>query len=121
MARGIEETLSAERRRLYALRDENRLWPHAEWARYCLDHPLTGILVRSLVWEYEADEGTWTAGLPHRAGSLTLDGRTADAAAITRVRLWHPDRSTPGQVAAVRALLTGHHVHQPCDRTGEVL
>ncbi|MFD7133799.1 DUF4132 domain-containing protein [Streptomyces sp. NPDC059894] len=86
LARGIEETLSAGRRRPYAPRDENRRWPHAEWARHYRDHPLTGALVRSLVREYAADEGAWTAGLPHPAGLLTPDGRVCRPARASAVR-----------------------------------
>ncbi|MBC2907457.1 hypothetical protein [Streptomyces cupreus] len=43
LAGKIEDTLSAERRRLRALLHENRLWPHAEWARYYRDHPRTAV------------------------------------------------------------------------------
>ncbi|MFI9542636.1 DUF4132 domain-containing protein [Streptomyces sp. NPDC052016] len=121
LARKIEESLGAERGRLRALLQENRLWPHAEWARYYRDHPLTGILTRSLIWEYETDEGTWTAGLPHPAGCLTLDGRTLDIAATTRVRLWHPARATPARTTTVRTFLTEHHIHQPYDQTAEAI
>ncbi|MET8768591.1 DUF4132 domain-containing protein [Streptomyces sp. NPDC004658] len=116
LARKIEETLSAERRRLNALLYENRVWPHAEWARYYRDHPLTGIFARSLIWEYESEEGIWTAGLPHLAGCLTLDGRTLDVAGTARIRPWHPKQATPAQVEAVRTFLTERDVHQPYDQ-----
>ncbi|UXY25128.1 DUF4132 domain-containing protein [Streptomyces sp. HUAS TT20] len=116
LARKIEETLSSERRRLYALQHENRLWPHAEWARYYRDHPLTGIFARALIWEYETEEGIWTAGLPHETGCHTLDGRTVDIAGTTRVRLWHSKRATPDQVDAVRVFLAERDVPQPYDQ-----
>lgn len=117
LARKIEETLSAERRRLCALLHEHRLWPHAEWARYYRDHPLTGIFARALIWEYEVEEGNWIAGLPHLASCLTLDGRTLQVADTSRVRLWHPKQATPAQVEAVRTFLSERGVHQPYDQT----
>ncbi|WP_435128425.1 DUF4132 domain-containing protein [Actinacidiphila sp. bgisy144] len=117
LAGRIEETLSAERRRLYELRRENRLWPYADWARHYRDHPLTGILARALVWEYESEDGTWTAGLPRPAGCLALDGRTLAVADTARVRLWRPEPASPAEVDAVRAFLAAHDVHQPYDQT----
>ncbi|MDX3696427.1 DUF4132 domain-containing protein [Streptomyces europaeiscabiei] len=117
LARTIEDTLSAERQRLYALREENRLWPYAEWAHYYRDHPLTGIVARALIWEYEMGPGSWTAGLPHPAGCLTLDGRTHAVTGTARVRLWNPTRATPAQVTEVRAFLAAREVHQPYGQT----
>ncbi|WP_335970665.1 DUF4132 domain-containing protein [Streptomyces sp. CA2R106] len=117
LAGRIEETLSAERRRLYGLRRENRLWPYADWARHYRDHPLTGILARALVWEYESEDGTWTAALPRPAGCLALDGHTLAVADTARVRLWRPEPASPAEVDAVRAFLAAHDVHQPYDQT----
>ncbi|WAZ19275.1 DUF4132 domain-containing protein [Streptomyces cinnabarinus] len=118
-ARTIEDALSAERRRLRALQHQSRVWPHEEWARYYRDHPLTGIIARALIWEYETAENTWTPALPTPAGCVTPDGGTINPAATTRVRPWHPDRATPAQITAVRTLLTDRGIQQPYDQTTE--
>ncbi|MDT9695274.1 DUF4132 domain-containing protein [Streptomyces sp. P17] len=119
LAGKIEDTLCAERRRLHALLHEDRVWPHAEWARYYRDHPLTGIFARALVWEYETGEGTWTAGLPHQKGCLALDGGIVDITGTTRVRLWHAKRATPTEITAVRTFLAGSGIQQPYDQLRE--
>lgn len=56
-AQELVATLDAERARLASLAGENRTWPWADWVRYYRDHPVTGVLARSLEWEYEAPGG----------------------------------------------------------------
>lgn len=54
-AQGIDATLTAERLRLAALAGENRTWLWPDWVRYYRDHPITGVIARSLEWEWECE------------------------------------------------------------------
>ena len=57
-------------------------WASDDWERYYIDHPVTGTLARSLLWEASADGGEqWIAGLPERtAGGWALAGADGTAA-----------------------------------------
>ncbi|MGH4031971.1 DUF4132 domain-containing protein [Actinomycetota bacterium Odt1-20B] len=56
-AKRIQAALAAERSRLAALSDGDRTWPWPDWQRFYLNHPITGVVTRSLEWEYEAADG----------------------------------------------------------------
>ncbi|MFE9444774.1 hypothetical protein ACFYO2_38690 [Streptomyces sp. NPDC006602] len=81
-AKGIQQTLTAERLRLALLADEKRSWLWPDWVRYYRDHPITGVVARSLEWEYEVPED----GRSHRPLDIGADGRAIPATARVRLR-----------------------------------
>ncbi|MEJ8641471.1 hypothetical protein WKI68_08185 [Streptomyces sp. MS1.HAVA.3] len=52
-AKRIEETVAEERRRIGAQAAEARTLSWPDWVRYYRDHPVTGVVTRSLAWEYQ--------------------------------------------------------------------
>lgn len=117
----LRQAVAAERARLETILAEGRVLDAASWARYYLDHPVTGALARRLLWEVSEDGRTWVCGLPEAdadhwrlvdpTGVQTAHTSTLDGGA--RVRLWHPVRSRPETVQRWREHLTGRELAQP--------
>ncbi|WP_051844117.1 DUF4132 domain-containing protein [Streptomyces sp. NRRL S-813] len=106
LAKEVRGTLSAERARVEALMSAGREWPYDEWCRYYRDHPVTGVLVRGLIWEFrnaEDDDGEWCAVAP----AAEPPGRPE------RVRLWHPIRASADDTRAWREHLVAERLRQP--------
>ncbi|MEU8106462.1 DUF4132 domain-containing protein [Nonomuraea muscovyensis] len=99
VAKEVRRTLAAERARVEALFAVERAWPYEEWARHYRDHPITGAVTRGLVWQ-AGDGATFLPGDPADPGRGT-------------VRLWHPGRARPEEVAAWRETVTGRRLRQP--------
>jgi hypothetical protein len=119
--RALKQALAAERVRVEGALADGRTWPVDAWRAFYLDHPVTGVFGRKLVWECSGDGGaTWMAGWPIREGDC---GRwwLADRAgrplpgegSVTTMRLWHPIRATPQEVGAWREWLTAAETRQP--------
>ncbi|MEU8797609.1 DUF4132 domain-containing protein [Spirillospora sp. NPDC048819] len=114
LVKQVRATLAAERTRIEALMAVERTWPYGEWCRHYRDHPVTGVVARGLIWEFEAPDGIWHAATPGEGVLVTVDGRALPApAAGARVRLWHPARAFPGAVRAWREFVTGNRMPQP--------
>ncbi|MER5479415.1 DUF4132 domain-containing protein [Streptomyces sp. NPDC002734] len=103
LAKEVRGTLSAERSRLEALMSAGREWPYDEWCRHYRDHPVTGTVVRGLIWEFQDVDGAWRAAAP-AAGPLGEP---------VRVRLWHPILASAEEIRAWRELLVAEQVRQP--------
>lgn len=114
LAREVRGTLSAERSRIEQLMAGERGWTYEEWGRHYRDHPITGAITRSLIWEFASPEGVWAAALPAEAGLLTADERALPPPGPrTPVRLWHPIRATTEEILAWREFVTGRWLRQP--------
>ncbi|MGW5058558.1 DUF4132 domain-containing protein [Streptomyces sp. NPDC004096] len=106
LAKEIRGTLSGERARVEALMSAGREWPYEEWCRYYRDHPVTGTLVRGLIWEFqnaEDTDGAWRAVAP----AAEPTGRPE------RVRLWHPIRASTDDIRAWRERIAAERLRQP--------
>ncbi|MER6080935.1 DUF4132 domain-containing protein [Streptomyces sp. NPDC001833] len=106
LAKEVRGTLAGERARLEALMSAGREWPYDEWCRYYRDHPVTGVLVRGLIWEFQNAEdavGEWRAAAP----MAEPPGRPE------RVRLWHPIRASADDIRAWRERLVAERLRQP--------
>ncbi|MEV6837913.1 DUF4132 domain-containing protein [Streptomyces sp. NPDC051133] len=106
LAKEVRGTLSAERVRVEALMSAGREWPYDEWCRYYRDHPVTGTLVRGLIWEYrnvEDADGEWRATAP----------MAEPPGEPERVRLWHPIRATADDIRTWRERLVAEQLRQP--------
>ncbi|GGJ68229.1 DUF4132 domain-containing protein [Streptomyces brasiliensis] len=106
LAQAVRGTLSGERARVEALMSAGREWPYDEWCRYYRDHPVTGVLVRGLIWEFRSvgdADGEWRAVAP-----------TAEPPGEPeRVRLWHPIRAQAHDIRAWRERLVAERLRQP--------
>ncbi|WP_128381229.1 DUF4132 domain-containing protein [Streptomyces cavernae] len=106
LAKEVRRTLSGERARVEALLSAGREWPYDEWCRYYRDHPVTGTLVRGLIWEFrhvEDSDGEWRAVAP----------MTEPPGEPERVRLWHPIRASTDDIRAWRERLVAERLRQP--------
>ncbi|MGP4050002.1 DUF4132 domain-containing protein [Streptomyces sp. 2A115] len=106
LAKEVRGTLSGERARVEALMSAGREWPYDEWCRYYRDHPVTGVLVRGLIWELQNTEDAdaeWRAVAPMAEPPGRPD----------RVRLWHPIRASTDDVRAWRERLVVERLRQP--------
>ncbi|MFB4309083.1 DUF4132 domain-containing protein [Actinomadura sp. GTD37] len=113
LVKQVRATLAAERTRIEALMAVERDWPFGEWCRHYRDHPVTGMVARGLIWEFEAPDGIWHAATPAEDVLVTVDGRALPVpSGDARVRLWHPARAFPGAVRAWRGFVTGNRMTQ---------
>lgn len=103
LAKSVRGTLSGERARVEALMSAGREWPYDAWRRHYRDHPVTGVLVRGLIWEFQGADGVWRAAAPAAEPS----------GAPRRVRLWHPVRASQDEVGAWRARVLAEGLRQP--------
>ncbi|MEU4094902.1 DUF4132 domain-containing protein [Streptomyces sp. NPDC026673] len=103
LAGRIRATLSGERARVEALMSAGRTWPYDEWCRHYRDHPVTGVLVRGLIWEVQDAEGDW-----HTVAPMSEPPHEP-----ARIRLWHPIRSTADAIEAWRARIVADRLRQP--------
>ncbi|WP_328397296.1 DUF4132 domain-containing protein [Streptomyces sp. NBC_00390] len=110
--------LTAERARLEEHLMAGTCRPVRDWESYYIDHPVTGALASTLIWEVSQDGGArWTAGLPERAaGGWALAGADGTAVPVTEgalLRLWHPVRADTEEVRAWRTELADRELRQP--------
>jgi hypothetical protein len=114
----LRTLLPAERARLEEHLMAGTCRPARDWEAYYIDHPVTGALARTLIWEASSDQGVrWTAGLPERtAGGWALAGADGTAVPVTEgvvLRLWHPVRADSDDVRAWRTELADRELRQP--------
>lgn len=113
-AKDIGAMLPAQRDRLDSLFLEDRTWPFAVWRDRYLDHPLVGVLARSLVWNVGAP-GAWRS-ISFLDGALVDSGGVPqDVGTDERVRLWHPLEASGGadEASAWRRFFEEREVRQP--------
>jgi len=104
LAKEVRSTLSGERARVETLMSAGRTWPYDEWCRHYRDHPVTGVLVRGLIWEFQdTEDGGWRAVAP-----LTEPPGEPEC-----VRLWHPIRASVDDIKAWRERLVAERLRQP--------
>ncbi|MEV4350418.1 DUF4132 domain-containing protein [Actinoplanes sp. NPDC049596] len=131
----VNQSLGVERLRVEGLfSQQDRVWSWETWTRRYLDHPITGITARGLIWQATPDGTTWFSGLPERTttgwtlfgpavippGPGVPPGEGANPAGPGvrpgdgwRVRLWHPALAGPEEVALWRDRVLAAGVRQP--------
>ena len=119
LAKEAKTAVSVQRSRLEDLLADGRTWAGARWLACYAEHPVVGLVARSLLWQVRparTDEG-WSSGLPERSeGGWRLrqhDGSTVDVGTDAEVRLWHPLRQPLAEVRAWRAHLSDRGFRQP--------
>jgi hypothetical protein len=101
LAKEVRGTLSSERARIEGLLSQDQTWPYGEWCEHYRDHPITGAVVRGLIWEFQDEHGDWRAALADSADKAV------------QVRLWHPIRAAAGDVRAWRERIADERIRQP--------
>src|SRR5439155_16869399 len=96
-AKELDAVLSTQRLRLERQLLSQTACRFDRWKAWYLDHPVTSVFAKRLIWEIETDGVAQTA--MWREGNL-IDwaGNTVEPAPTSNVRLWHPIRA---QVQAV--------------------
>ncbi|WP_165781353.1 DUF4132 domain-containing protein [Streptosporangium minutum] len=109
----LKQALPAERFRLERALIEERTWHWRQVTEFFLDHPVTGLYARNLIWQILQGQ----AGLPVRTDSgweLTdPQGRRVQPDPDAPIRLWHPIRETAEDVRTWRDHLLEHGIRQP--------
>lgn len=109
----LRAAVSVERGRIEEMLVEGRSWPYAVWRERYLEHPLTAVFARRLIWHVAFDGGTCTA--------IPLEGRLIDMTGSAlepppdnaTVRLWHPIDAAAQEVRRWRDFVLKRHVRQP--------
>ncbi|MFL1382216.1 DUF4132 domain-containing protein, partial [Nocardiopsis protaetiae] len=125
----LRATLATGRARAETLLAEGRVLTAGSWVRHHLDHPVTGVPARRMLWEVgdgadrvtgavETEGGDGDEGGKESAWRLVAaDGSTlariADLDPAAPVRAWHPARSTPDRVRAWRDRFAALEIAQP--------
>jgi hypothetical protein len=107
--------LSAQRERIDALFLEEKTWPFAPWRERYLDHPLIGVIARSLLWTVvDADGRKRTVFFDAERGFVGARGEPIEIVEHdASVRLWHPIESAVDEVLAWRRFVEDRGVRQP--------
>ncbi|WP_051367121.1 DUF4132 domain-containing protein [Hamadaea tsunoensis] len=105
----IGKTLAAQRQRIDGLFSAGRTWAWADWQQRYLDHPVTAVFGRTLLWRTEGG----VVGLPERdPDGWVLCGLDGERARGERVSLWHPLHATPAEVGRWRDRIDRQPVRQ---------
>jgi len=112
-ASDIEKMLPAQAERLDEIMRLERTWPLQVWRQRYLDHPLLGLLIQRLIWEF-GEPGQPVVALPHQGQLLDATGTVVPwPPDNTSVRLWHPITSPTDAVMAWRRRLEDRGIRQP--------
>lgn len=111
-AKELKAAIGAERRRVEDLFATGRTWPIDDWRKYYLDHPLTGLIARGLIWVFEVDAERMVA-IPTGSDKIAGPGGDFPMPASGRVHLWHPVLARTDEVIAWRDHLVDQEIRQP--------
>ncbi|MCB1131777.1 MAG: DUF4132 domain-containing protein [Verrucomicrobiae bacterium] len=113
-AKDIEKMLSAQRERLDNLYLQRKSWPFRVWRERYLDHPLVGIMVRSLIWSFQAGpDAPVVNAIWHDGGLRDVDANLIEPTEEALVHLWHPIDAGVSEIVRWRNWLFEHLVRQP--------
>jgi len=111
-AKDIQKMLPAQRERMDGLFLQQRVWPVAVWRERYLDHPLTGVLARRLLWQFSMDGETRT-GIWFGDRLVDFDLREIKLPESATVQLWHPIGKDVGEIAGWRGWFDSQQIQQP--------
>ncbi|MEV4377826.1 DUF4132 domain-containing protein [Streptosporangium sp. NPDC049644] len=109
----LKQALPAERFRLERALIEERLWRWKEVTELFLDHPLTGLYARNLIWQVLQGPAGLPVGTDTGWELTDPRGRRIQPEPDTPLQLWHPIREAAEEVRAWRDHLLEHGVRQP--------
>ena len=111
-AKELDAVLSTQRLRLERQLLSQTSCVFDRWKAWYLDHPVTSVFAKRLIWEIETGGVSktavwWQGQLADWAGNPV----TADPGAT--IRLWHPIRAQVQEVLSWRCWLEDHGIRQP--------
>ena len=111
--RALEAALTEERGALELRLGSVRSWPEPVVRRRFLDHPISEVFARRLVWAVDGPGSSLTVLFSGDGWSGADDLPVADVGSVGSIRLWHPAESGGAEIAAWRATLAARAVRQP--------
>lgn len=87
---------------------DQRHWSFLSWKERYLNHPVSGVISRKLVWTFNGQAAIWLDGK-----LVNLSGEEVLPEQDCIVELWHPIGAEPQTVLAWRKWLRGHEIVQP--------
>jgi hypothetical protein len=111
-AKELDVVLSTRRLRLERQIFSPSACPFDCWKAWYLDHPVTSIFAKRLIWEIEA-RGVAQTAIWWQGTLVDWAGNAITVAPDSSVRLWHPIRADVQTVLSWRCWLEDHGVRQP--------
>ncbi len=112
LLKDVKKTLLNQKLRLENSWRGKREWTTTDWKQYIINHPLTSIIGRQLIWLFTGDNksqpGIWCDGK-----IVSSDLTELDINAFEKVLLWHPALSATGDVQQWRKFIFDHRLLQP--------
>ncbi len=111
-AKELQAVLSTQRLRLERQLLSQSSCPFERWEDWYLNHPVTSVFTKRLIWEIQNGDASQTA-MWWAGGLVNWAGNPVTAAPASTVRLWHPIRSQVQEVLSWRCWLEDHAIRQP--------
>ncbi len=111
-AKELDATLATTRIRLERLLLSDAATAFEAWRSWYLEHPVTSVFARRLIWEIEANSSRLTA-IWWNGALVDWSGNAVAAGAGANVRLWHPVRSDLQTILCWRCFLEDRGIRQP--------
>ena len=111
-AKELQAVLSTQRLRLERQLLSQSTCQFDRWKAWYLDHPVTSVFARRLIWEIEANGAARTA-MPWQGTLVDWVGNQVEVEPGSSVRLWHPIRAQVQEVLSWRCWLEDRGIRQP--------
>jgi Domain of unknown function (DUF4132) len=108
----LQAVLSTQRLRLERQLLSQSSCQFTQWKAWYLEHPVTAVFARRLIWEIEANGAVVTA-IWYQDKLVHWSGNPVVAEPRAKVRLWHPIRAEVQEVLGWRCWLEDRGIRQP--------
>jgi hypothetical protein len=108
----VKATLAEVKERLEGAPIMLKMWGVKDWRAKYVEHPVAGVVARSVVWEFE-QAGRRDAGILSGDKVVDASGREVEVMNGARVRVWHPISGRIADVQGWRQALAARGVRQP--------
>ena len=108
-----EEMLPVIKKRMEESYLQQRVWEHTSWYKLYIDHPLTSLVARKLVWHFTNGERKEQGIFSDRGFINVKDQPITWLDASTQVQLWHPIGFPSEHIVAWRDFFSRHQIVQP--------
>ena len=108
----IDKLLPAQKQRIENLYLQQKSWEFDFWRKHYLDHPLTSVLARRLIWNAETKDGSFDIFCPE-GQLLDVNGNEIDHENVKSMRMWHPCEKQLSEIAQWRDAIERHQIQQP--------
>lgn len=111
-AKELDAVLSTQRLRLERQLLSQTSCVFDRWKAWYLDHPVTSVFAKRLIWEIE-NQGVAQTAMWWQGQLVDWAGNAVVADPASNVRLWHPIRAQVQQVLSWRCWLEDRGIRQP--------